>query len=890
MPRAGTAARRRAREGLPPAKPGKIHWVHGTKEVFFRCYKVDFLAAAEVNQPGAFYSRVGRLYLEKYGYHTAWEDDLEHEDDVAEDVDLDEDVNSLSVEEAEFRSDYFAKLRKKIGVWYNENYQTDLPTKRKKKKLTFTKLFDKTELDPPAPVKMRTLHFYSRNFYTERVVPRVATRWQALQHLPNPPKIITVRAMVTKEAWLAETQEFRDEVILALEKEHETALKAYTMAISGETPTTAEEFSVALNNAVYYIQPFADTIHDRFGMNVAVLLCGPIPDRGGRIEVRSVHSGTSNGMVPRIWSDFDRGGFDGAQRSFVNFSHHCFTEEECRVRALDKSAAPGAEQEEDSAGSDKAAGALSRQDVGTAPETVDPSASRGTAPVNVAAQAEVPLNPSTQIPVQIPTLMDDEYAEIIAAAGGEEAWAQLGSVSHFDLGIGGDDVFPSSAYMETGWGRDRQLPPTPSLVTVRDGDNLLASSAYARTGWGQHLEPPPTLLTPPTPPPTAASASASASASAGAGRGVDDAGRKAAAALPVGDADTGERTQNGGERPKPKPRHRGALKKVEEDTWRKLVADAVLERPETNTDAEGPLAAEVDEPRWTVAREDVAEGGEESGEEGGDHDEDEGMVWEEQDMSAWPEELQFAYSGFDRGQDWGGPEWKRCIVALIELERAWGFARKGLLSVPNGENERLAEVPEFMRYARKWDKPFALTSEIGPTAVEGSMAARWWDWWTRVQPECRMQESGKLKLAERVPLEEWEELGKMSGRNGVLLYVGVLLWWGEAAAETEAEKEREVLLKDWRYAVDDVAIVLELAAASTISAEKKKLTADKPKKRKADKPTAAKAAQAQTGKPKAARAKPKAKTGAGRAPSKRRQPDVPDKENEPAKKRARTRR
>jgi hypothetical protein len=39
----------------------------------------------------------------------------------------------------------------------------------------------------------------------------------------------------------------------------------------------------------------------------------------------SVHAGMSNGLVPRIWSDFDRGGFEAAQRSFVQFSHQCFS-------------------------------------------------------------------------------------------------------------------------------------------------------------------------------------------------------------------------------------------------------------------------------------------------------------------------------------------------------------------------------------------------------------------------------------------------------------------------------------------------------------------------------------------------------------------------------------
>jgi hypothetical protein len=47
--------------------------------------------------------------------------------------------------------------------------------------------------------------------------------------------------------------------------------------------------------------------------------------RGQRLSAGSIHAGTSNGLTPRIWSDYDRGGFDAAQRSFVEFSHQCFS-------------------------------------------------------------------------------------------------------------------------------------------------------------------------------------------------------------------------------------------------------------------------------------------------------------------------------------------------------------------------------------------------------------------------------------------------------------------------------------------------------------------------------------------------------------------------------------
>jgi hypothetical protein len=111
MGRKGAAERRRARLGLPPVKPGKIGWVHGTKLTFFEGFKDLYLAAAEIKDTGGFYSHVAQKYLEKYGYNTPWAGDLEDGQDVADDVDLDEDVNSLTPEEGEERAVYYAKLR-----------------------------------------------------------------------------------------------------------------------------------------------------------------------------------------------------------------------------------------------------------------------------------------------------------------------------------------------------------------------------------------------------------------------------------------------------------------------------------------------------------------------------------------------------------------------------------------------------------------------------------------------------------------------------------------------------------------------------------------------------------------------------------------------------------
>ncbi|KAJ7800687.1 hypothetical protein B0H14DRAFT_2160004, partial [Mycena olivaceomarginata] len=155
----------------------------------------------------------------------------------------------------------------------------------------------------------------------------------------------------------------------------------------------------------------------------------------------------------------------------------------------------------------------------------------------------------------------------------------------------------------------------------------------------------------------------------------------------------------------------------------------------------------------------------------------------------------------------GGTEWAQCVGALIGFERSCGFPEKGLPVPQGGAAVRPEEVPAFFQRARKWDKEVTLTSKMGPAAVDGSFAERWWKWWMRVQPEAR---SEKLGPVENVTREGWGEVLQMAGKNGMLLFVGALVWWGEAAAK---DGEAEVLLQDWKIAVGDVARVLTTLSA-----------------------------------------------------------------------------
>ncbi|KAJ6454063.1 hypothetical protein C8R47DRAFT_1083230 [Mycena vitilis] len=198
-----------------------------------------------------------------------------------------------------------------------------------------------------------------------------------------------------------------------------------------------------------------------------------------------------------------------------------------------------------------------------------------------------------------------------------------------------------------------------------------------------------------------------------------------------------------------------------------------LVRPEEDGSAHGPLL------------EHVVRAGEEDGESNG------AVLWPDEDREKWYPDLVGAVAAFASLGAWGGDEWVECVGRLIISERAWGFRPTGLLGATKSHQGRPTEVSKFMTYARKWEVELD-TATIGPRSLEGSFAHGW------------RNGEGRLCAAEDVDMAEWEVLAKTHGRNGLLLVVACLYWWGTAAADNGDAGLRE----DWGMAVREVSAML----------------------------------------------------------------------------------
>ncbi|KAJ7874259.1 hypothetical protein B0H13DRAFT_2348671 [Mycena leptocephala] len=322
----GKAKAQRHKKGKEKQAPGKESWVHGTKLIFFERCKAEYLAAAEKSRngdkaaPGIFYTKMGQLFLLKYGY------ELGDNEDLAADEEANVVVNEKSSDNNESSAQYFQTLRTRIGDWYRRRYGALL----KIEKAAFKELFTGTLDNAPAkPQHGQPLHYYSQRCFEERVKGRYEVRMASIQRRSQHsgekvPAVLALQNKVTKEVWEEETPAFQAEIRVGWEREYQVALKAWESSLADSPTRTPEEMAASLDNAVYYLQPFVDAIQERFGMSVALLLCGPIGKRGG----------VTKGLVPMKWPEFDRAKFAKVETRMVEFGRECFSEAECRACVL----------------------------------------------------------------------------------------------------------------------------------------------------------------------------------------------------------------------------------------------------------------------------------------------------------------------------------------------------------------------------------------------------------------------------------------------------------------------------------------------------------------------------------------------------------------------------
>ncbi|KAJ7165444.1 hypothetical protein C8R43DRAFT_946136 [Mycena crocata] len=641
------ARRRHRKTDGEKGTPGKLSWVWGTKLVFFEARKDKWLQAEESKGgAGEFYTMMARLYMLKYPDGMADDEDLERDIPDPPDALAKRVVNSREAPEVvKARAKDHQRIRTRVGGWYRSKYGSLINNAKK----DFVKLFSGTlNAAPPKPGRPQLLHFYSRKFYDERIKDRFVDRMQALkrraEYTGDPdPEPLAVLPVVRKEAWEDETTGFQEEVREALEREYKMAVKGWEASLADSPTRTPEEMAATLANAAFYLQPFVDAIYERFGMVASVLICGPVGKLGGAIGMQSVHSGTTKGLAPLTWPLYDKIGFGELEKSMVAFGRDCFSEAECRARAVTTTATA----------------------------------------MSVTGDATAGSN------------------EITAAVAGR-----------------------NENYLQEGWAN--RLGNNETSRNAGIGDSVAREDGD-----------------------------------------VTDDGVLSAGTNGTGDAGEGGRDAGGsGEQVS---REEGGSAGVGEtsDTAAQPVGD------ESGEDAEA-----------TLLRKKID------------------AIWQRDDRAEWSYEINRAHVGFERGKQWGGIEWARCVSEFYNFEDAMGWKDEG--GKTSTENRPGVFVAWFARQ-RQWWSPMDI-GKVGSVGAEGTYADGWWRWWRGMQPAERVWEDGELSCP---PDADWTELRKLHGKNGFVVILAALLWWGDVVGKDDARSKDPIQFFQWERAVMDVTWVLD---------------------------------------------------------------------------------
>ncbi|KAJ7075441.1 hypothetical protein B0H15DRAFT_806226 [Mycena belliarum] len=290
------AKRRRTRK--TGKKPGKASWVSGTKLAFFERYKERWQSMGD--HPGRFYSEMAKRFLLKYGWDSSYgERGFDLDEDTEDPTDEELEAFVSPEDEVEERMEYYYNLRTKIGQW--------LPVSSQE-----TAFQSVSGGEPPSwPGAALIL----KTYYDKRVkdaftkeFERLTKDWEAGE-LDSEPKEIATRNRMTRECYAAESDAFRERIEAKVEKIHKEAMaewdESQDVLEGGGDARTPEEYHELLTTAAATIDPLAAGLAARYGMVCSIFIAGPVPGKGGMIEVMSSNAGTTLGKSPKRWPEFD---------------------------------------------------------------------------------------------------------------------------------------------------------------------------------------------------------------------------------------------------------------------------------------------------------------------------------------------------------------------------------------------------------------------------------------------------------------------------------------------------------------------------------------------------------------------------------------------------------
>ncbi|KAI0056874.1 hypothetical protein BV25DRAFT_1842025 [Artomyces pyxidatus] len=304
---------------------GRPRWAQGTKLEFLLKRVPDYQKVeGDKLRTKTFYDRLARLFVIVFGKYALSGEPPEGIEEVDDSV-LDQPSTYVdeTEEEREAREATYAEVRKRVASFFQTN-QRRLSSAKKTDEASesFEQLIRQLVKQPR---REQAVHVYSKLHWEATLKPKFQVQWakevaEAGRKGKEMPVELEVRNRVIRGCWKKEEDSTRAAVLAAVESRYQSAVEDYKKTFI-DAPLTDEDKEWAVSSAYLFLQPIVNMVAQRFGVVASLLMAGPVPSKGGQIDVLSVHAGRTRGLVPEIWPRYDRAGFREAASSLSGFAH-----------------------------------------------------------------------------------------------------------------------------------------------------------------------------------------------------------------------------------------------------------------------------------------------------------------------------------------------------------------------------------------------------------------------------------------------------------------------------------------------------------------------------------------------------------------------------------------
>ncbi|KAJ7841674.1 hypothetical protein B0H13DRAFT_1910139 [Mycena leptocephala] len=314
----------RPRTGKPP---GRTSDFTGEKKEWLESFYPDLLDAGfgTGGDPGSVYDSITAKWFDRYGY------DLPITENVAGDPDAKPPplLSPVPDEDKKKRRELQKKLRQKLSSWYRTRYRSKKVHGASIKNI----LSSMQAMSGPSarPRAKPAMIVYSKLHYATRIKPRFDALWASIKDTTPAASRVSMSQDYVRKCWQEESQEVKEEVEKKAHEMHRAAIEEWK-AGRKVPEASAESYHQALENLNDVGIPLADSLAERLGAHVIILVVGPVGTEGGEVALRSVFSDTSGGLTQKTWPQFDHAGFTAMEKSITRYGRAFFGKAACAER------------------------------------------------------------------------------------------------------------------------------------------------------------------------------------------------------------------------------------------------------------------------------------------------------------------------------------------------------------------------------------------------------------------------------------------------------------------------------------------------------------------------------------------------------------------------------